>query len=48
MVKLIIYKFFKVLNFENSLIFQIEKFQMFDHFWNQSIIAIWEMAIFPN
>ena len=37
-----------MLNFEISLIFQIEEFQIFDHFWNQSIIAVWKMAKFPN
>ena len=31
-------KNFKVLNFENSLIFQIEQFRIFDYFLNQSII----------
>ena len=39
---------FSVLNFENSLIFQIKQFQIFDHFLNQSIVEIWEMANFPN
>ena len=39
---------FSVLNLENSLIFQIERFRIFDHFLNQSIIAIWKMANFPN
>ena len=37
-----------MLNFENSLIFQIEQIRRFDHFWNQSIIAISKMANFPN
>ena len=40
--------YFSVLNFENSLIFQIKQFRIFDHFLNQSIIAIWKMANFPN
>ena len=43
--------FFKknfVLNFENSLIFQIGQFRIFDHFLNQSIIAIWKMANLTN
>ena len=48
MVKLIIFKFFKVLNFENSLIFQIKQFRIFDHFLNKSIIAVLKMANFPN
>ena len=39
---------FSVLNFENSLIFQIEQFRIFDPFWNQSIIEIWKMANFTN
>ena len=39
---------FSVLNFENSLIFQIKEFPIFDNFLNQSIIAIWKMANFPN
>ena len=39
---------FSVFNFENSLIFQIEQFPICDHFLNQSIIAIWKMANFPN
>ena len=38
--------FLSVLNFENLLIFQAEQFRIFDHFWNQSIIAIWKMANF--
>ena len=42
MVKLII------LNFENLLTFQIEQFRIFDHFLNQSIIAIRKMANFLN
>ena len=37
-----------MLNFENSLIFQIEQFRIFDHFLNQSIIAILKMANYPN
>ena len=37
-----------MLNFENLLILQIEEFRIFDHFSNQSIIAIWKMANFPN
>ena len=37
-----------MLNLDNSLIFQIEQFRIFDNFLNQSIIAIWEMANFPN
>ena len=48
MKHLIFFKFFEVLNFEYSFIFQIEKFRIFDHFWNQSIIEIWKMANFPN
>ena len=48
MVKLIIFEFFKVSNFENSLIFQFEQFQIFDQFLNQSIIEICKMANFPN
>ena len=40
--------FFKVLNLENSLIFQIEQFRIFDDFLNQSIIAILKMANFSN
>ena len=42
------FKNFSVLNFENSLVFQIEQFRIFDHFRNQSIIAICKMADFPN
>ena len=34
----------KFLNIENSLIFQIKKFQIFDHFPNKSIKAIWEIT----
>ena len=45
---LIFFLFFEVLNFEKSLIFQIEQFRMFDNFLNQSVIAIWKMADFPN
>ena len=37
-----------MLNFENSLIFQIEQFRIIDHFLNQAIIAIWKMANFSN
>ena len=51
MVKLIIFKlsklehlmfkfFFKLLNFQHTLTFRIEQFRIFDHFLNQSIIAI--------
>ena len=39
---------FSVLNFENLLIFLIKQFRIFDHFLNQSIIAIWKMANSPN
>ena len=39
-------KIFTVLSFENSLIFHTEQFRIFDHFLNQSIIAIWKMANF--
>ena len=37
-----------MLNSENSLIFQIEQFRIFDHFLNQSIIAIWKIVNYPN
>ena len=39
---------FSVLNFENSLIFQIEQFRIFDYFSNRSIIAILKKANFAN
>ena len=42
------FKCFEVLNFGNSLIFRIDQFQIFHHFWNQSIIAILKVANFPN
>ena len=48
MGRLIILKFFKVFEFKNSSIFQIEQFRVFDNFLNQSIIAIWKMANFSN
>ena len=38
-------KFFKVLNFENSLIFQSDQFRIFDNFWNQLIIATWNLEL---
>ena len=39
-VKLMLFFYFSVLNVENSLIFQTEQFRIFDHFLNQSILAI--------
>ena len=36
-------KISKFLNFENSIIFHIEQFRIFDHFSNSSIIANWEI-----
>ena len=41
------FNYFSVLNLENELIFQIEQFRIFNHFLNQSIIAIWKMTDFP-
>ena len=40
--------FFNLLNFENSLILQIEKFRIFDRFPNESIISIWKIFIIWN
>ena len=37
-------KISKLLDFVNSLIFKIEKFRIFDHFSNSSIIANWEIS----
>ena len=34
-----------MLNFKNSLIFQIEQFRIFDNFLNQRIIAIWNLEL---
>ena len=36
--------FCKLLNFENSIIFQIDQFQIFNHFPNSSIIANCEIG----
>ena len=45
---MLFFNFFKVLTFENSLIFQIEQFRIIVNFFNRSIIAIWKIVSFPN
>ena len=39
-------KISKFLNFENSRIVEVEKFRIFGHFINSSIIATWEIGYF--
>ena len=38
---------FQNVKFEKLINFKIEQFRIFDHFLNQSIIAIWKMTNFP-